>query len=99
MGNCLALRKEIKIVKTEGKVSFLDQQIEDYKEAGPLRVKLIISRRELQQMLQKGAVSLGDRGLPLLQKEQTWQTVNSDYSSHYKGWKPKPIFESIPEVD
>lgn len=111
MGNCSALGKEIKIVKAEGKVveyrtalkvqkvkvSLLDQQIEDHKEAGPLRVKLIISRRELRQMLLKGAVSVGDRGSPLLEREQTLQTVNIDDSGHCKGWKP--ILESIPEVD
>ncbi|KAK3447060.1 uncharacterized protein LOC108957407 [Eucalyptus grandis] len=111
MGNCLALRKEIKIVKTEGKVleyrtelkvqkakvSFLDQRIEDYEEAGPSRVKLIISRRELQQMLQEGAVSVGDRGLLLLEREQTLQKVNIDDRGHCEGWKP--ILQSIPELD
>ncbi|KAF8044120.1 hypothetical protein BT93_A2182 [Corymbia citriodora subsp. variegata] len=111
MGICLSLRKEIEIVKTEGEVLehrtalkvqkakfyFLDQQIEDYKEVGPSRVKLIISRRELQQMLQKGAVSVGDMGSPLLEREQTLQTVNIDDSGHCKGWKP--ILQSIPEVD
>lgn len=66
-----------------------------------VRIKLIISKHELQAMLQKGAVTVGDM-IPEFQKEEIENGVDSlsvddDNKISCRRWKPK--LESIPEVN
>ncbi|KAK0585305.1 hypothetical protein LWI29_026532 [Acer saccharum] len=57
-----------------------------------VRIKLVISKQQLQELLQKGGISVHD----MVSQLQGKQTTN-DHVDNCKGWKPE--LESIPEVD
>jgi len=80
--------------KTNKKVRFADPEVQDVQKSSVVRIKLVISKQELQNMLQNEGFSVSkmlslvheDKGEDLSQK-------NEDVS---QGWKP--ALESIPEV-
>ncbi|KAK7378799.1 hypothetical protein VNO80_04247 [Phaseolus coccineus] len=80
--------------KTNKKVRFADPEVQDLQKSNVVRIKVVISKQELQNMLQNGGFSVSnmlslahdDKGEDLSQK-------NEDVS---EGWKP--ALESIPEV-
>lgn len=61
-----------------------------------VRIKLVISKQELQAMLQKGGVTVGDMIPAEFQKEEIENGVDDKIISSRR-WKPK--LESIPEVN
>ncbi|KAK3043510.1 hypothetical protein RJ639_002089 [Escallonia herrerae] len=68
-------------------------------EAGVVRIKLIISKQELEMMLRKGAVSVDDV-LAQLQKKPSKNGIDKldgESNGDSRGWKP--VLESIPESD
>ncbi|KAJ1379824.1 hypothetical protein SESBI_46542 [Sesbania bispinosa] len=85
------------------KVRFAEPEVvEGAKESGVVRIKLVISKQELQHMvLQKGGISVnemlslahGDRGL-IMDGEEDVCRKNDDGSQVWK-----PVLESIPEVN
>ncbi|KAJ8754784.1 hypothetical protein K2173_012173 [Erythroxylum novogranatense] len=60
-----------------------------------VRIKLVIGKKELQEMLKQGGVSVGDMISQLQGQHRVHQVVTS-YSDD-KGWKP--ALESITEVN
>ncbi|EEF33668.1 conserved hypothetical protein [Ricinus communis] len=79
------------------KVRFSIPEEENKKETGAVRIKLVISKQELQEILRKGGVSV-DYMISQLQGQQRVHRVDtSDNDDCHKGWKP--VLESIPEID
>ncbi|KAH7554004.1 hypothetical protein JRO89_XS12G0093600 [Xanthoceras sorbifolium] len=79
------------------KVRFSDQEEGDGQRTGIVRIKLVISKQELQELLQKGGVSVQDM-VSQIQGKQTTNDVDTFHGGdNCKGWKPE--LESIPEVD
>ncbi|KAH7570463.1 hypothetical protein JRO89_XS05G0110400 [Xanthoceras sorbifolium] len=79
------------------KVRFSDQEEGDGQRTGIVRIKLVISKQELQELLQKGGVSVQDM-VSQIQVKQTTNDVDTFHGGdNCKGWKPE--LESIPEVD
>lgn len=78
------------------KVRFSIPEEEDGQGTGVVRIKLVISKQELQEMLQKGGVSVDDM-VSQLQGQQRVQKHNmSNNYNNSRGWKP--VLESIPEI-
>uniref|UniRef100_A0A5B6ZAP8 Uncharacterized protein n=1 Tax=Davidia involucrata TaxID=16924 RepID=A0A5B6ZAP8_DAVIN len=78
---------------------FSNPVVEAEQGSGVVRIKLVISKQELEVMLRKGGVSI-DHIVPQLQKKQGTNGVvkfDSDGNGKCKGWKP--LLESIPEVN
>ncbi|KAK6944062.1 PADRE domain [Dillenia turbinata] len=67
-------------------------------ETGILRIKLVISKQELKEMLSKGRISADDILSRLPNKEKiTWiDRFNNEDDGRCRGWMPK--LESIPEI-
>ncbi|KAJ9184484.1 hypothetical protein P3X46_004204 [Hevea brasiliensis] len=80
--------------KAKKKVRFSIPEDEDKKENRVVRIKLVISKQELQEMLQTEGVSV-DSMISQLQDQQRVETVDT---SEDKGYR-KPVLESIPEID
>nr|GLL36413.1 uncharacterized protein LOC109181110 [Ipomoea trifida]GMD41479.1 uncharacterized protein LOC109181110 [Ipomoea batatas] len=82
------------------KVKFADQVEEaDQQGTGVVRVKIIISKQELQALLSKDQISVDDM-VRHLQKEKSSNELNrcaADEEANCKGWKP--MLGSIPELD
>ncbi|XP_014495630.1 uncharacterized protein LOC106757471 [Vigna radiata var. radiata] len=81
--------------KTNKKVRFADPEVQDLHKSNVVRIKLVISKQELQNMLQNGGFSVSNM-LSLVHDEvkvQDFTLKNDDVS---QGWKP--ALESIPEV-
>ncbi|XP_050228613.1 uncharacterized protein LOC126677852 [Mercurialis annua] len=84
-------------VQAKKKVRFSIPEEEHKQETGVVRIKLVISKQELQEILQKGGVSVNNM-VSQLQSQQKVQIVDtSDNDDNNKNWKP--VLESIPEVD
>jgi len=74
-------------------------------ESGVVRIKLVITKKELELMLRKGAFSVDDHILSQLQKKENTDNQDckvdedddGDGNRSSKGWKP--MLESIPEVN
>nr|DAD48538.1 TPA_asm: hypothetical protein HUJ06_018475 [Nelumbo nucifera] len=67
---------------------------EPRREAGVVRIKLVITKQELREMLAKGGVSV-DEMVSQLQSRQSEVGVVDDDTECCKGWRP--VLESIPE--
>lgn len=67
---------------------------EEEEGTGIVRIKLIISKTELQELLQKGGVSIKDM---VSQIKGTKHVDDNFASDNCKGWRPQ--LESIPELD
>ncbi|BAT85869.1 hypothetical protein LR48_Vigan03g243300 [Vigna angularis] len=80
--------------KTNKKVRFADPEVQDVQKSNVVRIKLVISKQELQDMLQNGGFSVSNM-LSLVDevKVEDLSQKNDDVS---QGWKP--ALESIPEV-
>lgn len=80
------------------KVRFANQDVdqEDVTEAGVMRVKLVIRKSELHEMLQKGGVSLEDI-VSQSHERGNGNTGDTFVTDNYS--KCKTVLESIPEVD
>ncbi|KAK4392067.1 hypothetical protein Sango_1984500 [Sesamum angolense] len=62
--------------------------------AGVVRIKLVISKQELQEMLCKGGVSVDM--ISKVQNEEIIKSHDRDAVNISKGWSP--VLESIPEA-
>lgn len=86
--------------KTKKVVRFSDEILEDATPAtGVVRIKLVISKKELREMLSKGGISVDDM-IPKLQKEESTikaESYDGDDDVISKGWSP--ALERIPEVN
>ncbi|KAK1402299.1 hypothetical protein POM88_001904 [Heracleum sosnowskyi] len=69
------------------------------KSSGVLRIKLVISKHELELMLRKGGVSLSDINSQIQQIQRAKKVDNLDRegSENCEPWKP--VLQSIPEVN
>nr|GEW26779.1 hypothetical protein [Tanacetum cinerariifolium] len=65
---------------------------------GVVRIKLVISKQELEMMLRKGGVSVGDL-VTHMKKESTNKTVVIEDEDNGKSGRWKPILDSIPELN
>ncbi|GAV66886.1 DUF4228 domain-containing protein [Cephalotus follicularis] len=66
--------------------------------SGVVRIKLVITKKELQEILQKGGVvSIDDMVSQLQSKQSIQRVVTVDDDKHREGWKP--VLESIPEAN
>ena len=80
------------------KVRFADQEVEGVQENKVVRIKLVISKQELHNMLHEGGISVtkmmslvhGEEGI-----EEEDKSTKSD--GDFREWKP--ALESIPEVN
>ncbi|OMO82231.1 hypothetical protein CCACVL1_12015 [Corchorus capsularis] len=83
------------------KVRFSDPEVTDEQgsPAGVVRIKLVISKQELQELLQKEGVSVRDVVSQIQSKESTkaMDTSESDGGDDCRGWKP--VLESIAEAN
>ncbi|XP_010271647.1 PREDICTED: uncharacterized protein LOC104607668 [Nelumbo nucifera] len=61
---------------------------------GVVRIKLVITKQELREMLAKGGISVNEI-VAHLQSRQSKAGVVDDNSESCKGWRP--VLESIPE--
>uniref|UniRef100_A0A5B6ZBW8 Uncharacterized protein n=1 Tax=Davidia involucrata TaxID=16924 RepID=A0A5B6ZBW8_DAVIN len=75
---------------------FSNPQLEPGQGTGVVRIKLVISKQELEVMLRKGGVSIDDL-VSQLQNKQNGANKFDDENGKWKGWKP--VLESIPEVN
>ena len=65
---------------------------------GVLRIKLVISKQELEVMLEKGGVSVGDLASHMKKESLKKAVVIEDENSRKCGrWKP--VLDSIPELN
>ncbi|XP_022766097.1 uncharacterized protein LOC111310981 [Durio zibethinus] len=79
------------------KVRFSNLEVNDEQGSpGVIRIKLIISKQELQELLQKG-VSVQDMVSQIQSKQSTNGIDTSDTDDNCRGWKP--VLESIAEVN
>ncbi|KAJ1394509.1 hypothetical protein SESBI_34085 [Sesbania bispinosa] len=89
--------------KARKKVRFAEPEVQDVQKSSVVRIKLVISKQELQDMLHSGGISV-NKMLSLVQGEKG---IDSDSDSEdlsqrsdddvSQGWKPE--LESIPEVN
>ncbi|KAI3801423.1 hypothetical protein L1987_29528 [Smallanthus sonchifolius] len=63
-----------------------------------VRIKLLITKQELQVMLTKGGVSVGDLVSHMKNENSNGAVVIKDEDSRYCG-KWKPVLDSIPELN
>ncbi|CAK9188137.1 unnamed protein product [Ilex paraguariensis] len=79
-------------------VKFSKAAVEAVEETGIVRIKLVITKQELEMMLRKGGVSVNDMVSQFQQKHSTnGLSKFDDDSKDCKGWKP--LLESIPEAN
>lgn len=80
-------------------VKFSDPKVEVNPETGVVRIKLVITKQKLKEMLSNGGVSV-DHMVSQLQSRQGvngFDTSDIDGKGNCRGWKP--VLESIPEVN
>ena len=65
---------------------------------GVVRIKLVISKQELEVMLRKGGVSVGDL-VTHMKKESSNNNVVIEDENNGKSGRWKPILDSIPELN
>ncbi|KAJ7976129.1 DUF4228 domain-containing protein [Quillaja saponaria] len=78
------------------KVRFLNPEVQIEKESSVVRVKLVISKQQLQDMLQKEGISVNEMVARLQSEEgiDGGDVLKTDDCC--EGWKP--VLESIPEL-
>ncbi|XVE75963.1 hypothetical protein DITRI_Ditri12bG0134500 [Diplodiscus trichospermus] len=81
------------------KVRFSNPEVNDEQgSAGVVRIKLVISKQELQELLQKGGVLSAPDMVSQLQSKQSTNGIHTpDADDSCRGWKP--VLESIAEVN
>ncbi|KAF9664954.1 hypothetical protein SADUNF_Sadunf16G0072100 [Salix dunnii] len=73
-----------------------DQEVKDVQEkTSEVRIKLVISKEKLQEMLRKGGFSLDDMVSNLHGQQRVKKVDTPDADGEHRGWKP--VLESIPE--
>ena len=85
---------------SQKKVRFSEPEAEPEQETKVVRIKLVISKQELQEMLIKGGVAVLDEMVSRLQSEKGVEKSNTnsfDDDGNCEGWKP--VLESIPELN
>ncbi|XP_020213766.1 uncharacterized protein LOC109797992 [Cajanus cajan] len=80
--------------KTNKKVRFADPEVQDMKKSNVVRIKVVISKQELQDMLQSGGFSVSK--MMSLVHEDKGEDLSQKSEDVSQGWKP--ALESIPEV-
>ncbi|XP_008243571.1 PREDICTED: uncharacterized protein LOC103341796 [Prunus mume] len=82
---------------SQKKVRFANPEVEAEQETKVVRIKIVISKQELQEMLRKGGVSVDDL-VSQLQSDRSIDKTNSfNDDGNCEGWKP--VLESIPEAN
>ncbi|XVF76197.1 hypothetical protein PTKIN_Ptkin13bG0247500 [Pterospermum kingtungense] len=80
------------------RVRFSNPEVnDDQGSAGVVRIKLIISKQELQELLQKGGGSVQDMVSQIQSKEKSTNEIDTSDAVDCRGWKP--VLESIAEVN
>ncbi|CAN1134095.1 hypothetical protein LINPERPRIM_LOCUS16303 [Linum perenne] len=91
---------QLVVKKTKKKVRFSipeEQSKKDDEEAGRVvRIKLVISKSELEELLRRGGVSVSDMVSNHLQGQKQRLPEVEDDDDHHHCWKP--ALESIPEL-
>ncbi|KAK7244895.1 hypothetical protein RIF29_39724 [Crotalaria pallida] len=88
--------------KASKKVRFANPEVQGVEESKVVRIKVVISKQELHDMLQKGGISV-EKMLLSIHSEKVMDGGDEDLSekgddvSTHPGWKP--ALESIPEVN
>ncbi|WVZ05302.1 hypothetical protein V8G54_018648 [Vigna mungo] len=80
--------------KTNKKVRFADPEVQDVQKSNVVRIKLVISKQELQNMLQNGGFSVSN--MLSLVDEVKVEDLSQKNDDVLQAWKP--ALESIPEV-
>ncbi|GAV71704.1 DUF4228 domain-containing protein [Cephalotus follicularis] len=86
--------------KKKKKPRFSISEVENGKvTSGVVRIKVVISKQELEEMLQQGGVSVDDMISQLQSRRRIqYRAIDKfDNDGDCKGWKP--VLESIPEVN
>ncbi|KAF3967003.1 hypothetical protein ACB098_05G075700 [Castanea mollissima] len=78
-------------------VRLANPEEEAVQESGVVRIKLVITKKELQEMIQKGVVSVDEMVSQLHIKKGIDSADEFTTDDDSKGWKPD--LESIPEVN
>ncbi|XP_061366770.1 uncharacterized protein LOC133309919 [Gastrolobium bilobum] len=80
------------------KVRFANPEVQGVQKSNVVRIKLVISKQELQDMLQNGGFSV-DKMLSLVHGEKgiDGEDLSQKSDDVSQGWKP--VLESIPEVN
>ncbi|KAL6005310.1 hypothetical protein ACLOJK_005874 [Asimina triloba] len=60
-----------------------------------VRIKLVVTKKELREMLRKGGVSADEMIASVMKRPEAADSAEDHASDGYRGWKP--ILESIPE--
>ncbi|KAG5043904.1 Uncharacterized protein HKD37_03G008386 [Glycine soja] len=81
--------------KTNKKVRFAEPEVQDVHKSNVVRIKLVISKQELQNMLQSEGFSVS-KMLSLVHEDLSQKGTEDLSQKSEEGWKP--AFESIPEV-
>lgn len=68
--------------------------VEPDQETGVVRIKMVITKQELKELLAKGGLSV-DQLISQLQNKPSTDGVAGDANERYRGWKP--ALKSIPE--
>ncbi|KAG2729428.1 hypothetical protein I3843_01G244200 [Carya illinoinensis] len=78
------------------KVRFANPEGEEVQESGVVRIKLIITKKELLEILEKGVDSVGEKVSQLQSKSCTGGAGEYAGDNNCRGWMPD--LESIPEA-
>ncbi|KAG4396485.1 hypothetical protein AAZX31_19G180700 [Glycine max] len=81
--------------KTNKKVRFAEPEVQDVHKSNVVRIKVVISKQQLQNMLQNGGFSVS-KMLSLVHEEKGTEDLSQKSEDVSQGWKP--ALESIPEV-
>lgn len=83
--------------KERKKVRFADPEVQDVQKSSSVRIKLVISKQKLQEMLDNGGISV-EKMLSLVHGENGMdgEDLCKKSDDACAGWKP--VLKSIPEV-
>lgn len=83
--------------KERKKVRFADPEVQDVQKSSAVRIKLVISKQKLQEMLDNGGISV-ENMLSLVHGENGMdgEDLCKKSDDACAGWKP--VLQSIPEV-
>ncbi|CAN1134089.1 hypothetical protein LINPERPRIM_LOCUS16303 [Linum perenne] len=84
------------VKKTKKKVRFSIPEEQTKSNEGVVRIKLVISKSELEELLRRGGVSVSDMVSNHLQGQKQRLPEVEDDDDHHHCWKP--ALESIPEL-
>ncbi|CAI0540000.1 unnamed protein product [Linum tenue] len=84
-------KKKVRFAVPEGGVKESSQN-----SGGVVRIKLVITKQELEELLKKGGVSVGDMVSHLQDQQRLVKVDVGEEEEWQKNWKP--VLESIPEI-